>query len=103
MFCFRLLVAGALAAGAGMLVCMAHAQQQPPAAKEQAPRTAPQVEEVLPLYEGQKVVTVEVAGRADLNQEQLMPLVRQKPGTPFSNASVNESIAALKQAGLAKE
>ena len=36
--------------------------------REQVPATAPQVQEVLPSYEGQNVVSVEIAGRPDLDQ-----------------------------------
>jgi outer membrane protein insertion porin family len=72
-------------------------------AKQQAPKTAPQVQEVLPSYEGQNVVSVEVAGRPDLVQQKLVPLLIQHEGEPFSKAKVDESIEALKREGLAKE
>ena len=34
-------------------------------------------------YEGQNVVVVEIAGRPDLNIEQLMPLIGRKPAKRF--------------------
>jgi outer membrane protein insertion porin family len=72
-------------------------------AKEQAPRTAPQVQQVLPAYEGQNVVSVEVAGRPNLNVSQLLPLLVQHQDEPFSRSRVEQSIAALKNSGTAKE
>ena len=78
------------------------AESQTPA-KQQAPRTAPQVQEILPAYEGQNVVSVEVAGRPNLNASQLLPLLAQQKDEPFSKSKVEESVAALKNAGTAKE
>jgi len=72
-------------------------------AKQQAPKTAPQVQEVLPSYEGQNVVSVEVAGRPDLVQQKLVPLLVQYEGEPFSKAKVDQSVEVLKREGLAKE
>ena len=72
-------------------------------AKQQAPKTAPQVQEVLPAYEGQNVVSIEVAGRPNLNTEQLLPLLVQRKDQPFSNTKVDQSIAALKNSGMTKE
>jgi outer membrane protein insertion porin family len=78
-------------------------QPEPTRAKWQTPRTAPQVEEVLPAYEGQKVVAVEVAGRPGLDESQLLPLLVQRKDEPFSMARVEQSIEALKKGGAAKE
>jgi outer membrane protein insertion porin family len=72
-------------------------------AQTQVPTTAPQVQEVLPSYEGQNVVSVEIAGRPDLNQEQLRPLLVQHEGQPFSREKVDQSISALKTSGKVKE
>jgi len=71
-------------------------------AQTQVPATAPQVQEVLPSYEGQNVVSVEIAGRPDLDQ-QLTSLLAQREGQPFSRTKLNESIAALKNSGQVKE
>lgn len=65
----------------------------------QVPATAPQVREVLPSYEGQTVVSVEIAGRPDLDQQELRPLLAQQDGQPFSQAKIHESISALKCSG----
>ena len=65
-------------------------------AQEQVPATAPQVQQVLPSYEGQNVVSVEIAGRPDLDQEQLTSLLTLRQGQPFSRAKSDQSIAALK-------
>lgn len=69
----------------------------------QVPATAPQVQEVLPSYEGQNVVSVEIAGRPDLDQRQLTSLLTQREGQPFSRAKIDESIAALRGSGQVKE
>ena len=65
-------------------------------AQEQVPATAPQVQQVLPSYEGQNVVSVEIAGRPDLDQERLTSLLTLRQGQPFSRAKSDQSIAALK-------
>ena len=76
---------------------------EPTPAKQQHPRTAPQVKEVLPAYEGQKVVAVEVAGRPGLHESQLLAFLVQRKGEPFSKEKVDQSIEALKKGGVAKE
>ena len=60
------------------------AQTGQTATPEQAPKTAPQVQEVLPSYEGQNVTSLELAGRPDLNIQSLLPLLSQRAGEPFS-------------------
>jgi outer membrane protein insertion porin family len=72
-------------------------------AQNDVPKTAPQVKEVLPSYEGQPVVSLEFAGRPDLDSQTLLPLLTQREGEAFSQARIDESIAALKQSGQAKE
>src|SRR5689334_970071 len=69
----------------------------------QVPATAPQVQEVLPSYEGQTVVSIEIAGRPDLDQRQLMLLLAQRERQPFSRSKIDQSIAALKTSGQVKE
>src|SRR5690349_14620805 len=75
------------------------AQTGETATPQQAPRTAPQVKEVLPSYEGQNVTTVELAGQPEIDTTQLVPLLAQRGGEPFSQAKVNQSIAALERTG----
>jgi outer membrane protein insertion porin family len=65
----------------------------------QSPKTAVQVKQVLPSYEGQNVSSVELAGQPNLDPKQLLPLLAQQPKQPFSEAKVDQSIAALKQTG----
>jgi outer membrane protein assembly factor BamA len=83
-------------------VAQQDAAQRPPTSKPPEPQpkppasTAPQVKEVLPSYEGQNVSSVEIAGRPDLQTEDLMPLLSIKPNEKFSLEKVNQSIAALK-------
>ena len=75
----------------------------PMESQTQFPATAPQVREVLPSYEGQTVVSVEIAGRPDLDQQELRPLLVQQEGQPFSQAKIDQSISALKSSGKVKE
>lgn len=72
------------------------AQSSASAAPQQAPKTAPQVKEILPAYEGQNVTSVELAGHPNLDTRELVPLLEQRAGEPFSRAKVDQSIAALK-------
>jgi len=69
----------------------------------QTPATAPQVRDVLPSYEGQPVVSVELAGRPDLDEKTLRPFLAQKQGEAFSQAKVDQTISALKNSGKVKE
>ncbi len=75
----------------------------PSNAQEQLPATAPQVREVLPSYEGQNVISVEIAGRPDLNSQNLLAMLSQRAGQPFSQEKVDESIVTLKKAAGIKE
>lgn len=50
-------------------------------------------------YEGQKVASVQLAGRPDVNVKQLMQVVTQTQGAPYLQQKIDESIAALKKAG----
>jgi outer membrane protein insertion porin family len=69
--------------------------QTPP----QTPKTAPQVKQVLPSYEGQNVTAVELAGQPNVDTEQFLPLLAQQRNQPFSQAKVDQSMAALKKTG----
>jgi outer membrane protein insertion porin family len=80
--------------------CFLQAQSS---AQKQAPATASQVQEVLPSYEGQHVSAIEVAGRPNLDAKQFEALLVQKQGQPFEKAKVDQTIAALKRSGAAKE
>jgi len=73
------------------------------AAHKQVPVTAPQVREVLPSYEGQRVLSLEVAGRPELDPQQVAPLLAQHEGEPFARAKIDQTISALKDSGQAKE
>jgi outer membrane protein insertion porin family len=70
------------------------------AAPNQAPRTAPQTEEVLPSYEGQKVLSVDLAGQPQLNTDELLPLIEQHANEPFSRSKVDATVAALQKKGF---
>src|SRR3954468_16613000 len=82
-----------------LLLSLAAAQSGPTATPQQAPRTAPQVMATLPSYEGQNVTTVELAGQPGLRFADYEPLLAQKPGTPFTRAKVDQTIAALQRGG----
>jgi outer membrane protein insertion porin family len=72
-------------------------------AQKQAPATAPQVQEVLPSYEGQNVSAMEVAGKPGVDESQLETLFVQKLGQPFEKAKVDQTVATLKNSGVARE
>ena len=67
------------------------------------PKTAPQVQEALSSYEGQRIAVVEIAGQPDADTNRLEALLSVKAQQPFEQAKVNQSIAALKNSGAAKE
>jgi outer membrane protein assembly factor BamA len=49
-------------------------------------------------YEGQKVASLVLAGRPDLDLSRLEPLVQQKVGEPLSQTKIDQSVATLKAA-----
>ncbi len=65
----------------------------------QTPAPALQRTEIL-SYEGQNVSSVELAGRPDLKPGELMTLVTQRSGEPFSPSRIDETITGLKRTGL---
>lgn len=79
-----------------LCVSLVSAQTGPTVTPAQTPKTSKQTKEVLPSYEGQNVSSVELAGQPELNTRSLLPLLVQKQGEPFSQAKVDETIAALK-------
>lgn len=46
-------------------------------------------------YEGENVTTIDLASRPEANVEYLRDLIVQKPGQPYSNAKIQQSIATL--------
>lgn len=77
----------------------AHSQTAPTRLPDGAPKTAPQVENALPFYEGQNVSSVLLAGRPDIDPQSLLPLLQQRSGQPFTEEKIDASIAALKRTG----
>lgn len=75
------------------------AQTGPTATPQQAPKTAPEIEQVLPSYEGQTVSSVELAGRPTLDTSELKPLLTLQVGDKFSHARIKESLEALQRTG----
>jgi outer membrane protein assembly factor BamA len=73
------------------------------AAQVQTPGNTPMSDQILSSYEGQKVSSVEIAGRPDLNSSQFNSCFQQQAGQPFSKAKVDATAAALKAAGHFQE
>ncbi len=73
--------------------------QATPSASAQLPKTAPTTMQLLSSYEGQKVVSIEIAGRPDLKSSQFASLFIQQAGQPFSKEKVDQTAAALKATG----
>ncbi|HTK96310.1 MAG TPA: POTRA domain-containing protein [Terriglobales bacterium] len=80
-----------------LLAALLSAQTGPTATPQQAPRTAPQVEQVLPSYEGQNVSSVELAGQPDIDPKEYEDLLVQKAGEPFSQQKVEQTQHGLEQ------
>ena len=54
-------------------------------------------------YEGQKVSSVEIAGKPDLNTKQFKSLIAQPIDAPYSQQRVDDTVAALKKTGQFKD
>src|SRR5215469_13853716 len=54
-------------------------------------------------YEGQKVSSVEIAGKPDLDTRQLKSLIAQPAEAPYSQQKIDETLAALKKTGEFKD
>ncbi len=83
----------------GALVFSRMYAQATPSASAQLPKTAPTTMQLLSSYEGQKVVSIEIAGRPDLKSSQFASLFIQQAGQPFSKEKVDQTAAALKATG----
>jgi outer membrane protein insertion porin family len=70
---------------------------------EQQPKTSPQTAEILSSYEGQRVISIELAGRPDIDSSRYARYFLQKEGEPFSKEKVDQTIAALKREGKFEE
>jgi outer membrane protein assembly factor BamA len=88
-----------------MLVHGAEAQKSaPPAVGEGSTSnlpstTPPEMEQLLSAYNGQQVSSVELAGRTDLDETNLLPLLAQHAGEAFDEEKVKRSISALRATG----
>ena len=67
------------------------------------PQTAPATEQMLGSYEGQRVVSIDIAGQPNLTTAQFETTFTQKAGEPFSKDKVEATAAALKSQGHFKE
>ncbi len=61
--------------------------------------TPPDIESMLQAYVGQKVSSIELAGRPDLDERELLPLLVQQAGQPFDGDKIKQTVAALKATG----
>ena len=61
--------------------------------------TAPQTQEAMQSYEGQKIASVVLAGRPDLDTNALQKQIPLRAGDTFSKEKVQASVEKLKQAG----
>ncbi|MGH9567415.1 MAG: POTRA domain-containing protein, partial [Candidatus Angelobacter sp.] len=59
---------------------------------------APEAENAI-TYEGQRVASVELAGRPDLNLRAMKPLVAQPINAPYTQQKIDQTVAALKKSG----
>jgi outer membrane protein insertion porin family len=79
-----------------LLIAAVHAQiPQTPSSNIPA-RTAPEQQQTMKSYEGQRVSSLEIAGRPDINPAALEPYLALKVGEPFSMAKIQQSIQSLK-------
>ena len=69
------------------------------AASKQIPADTPATEQILASYEGQKVSSIEIAGRPDLDTSQYASLFSQQLGQPYVKARIYQMATALKAAG----
>ncbi|HKD80529.1 MAG TPA: POTRA domain-containing protein [Candidatus Angelobacter sp.] len=84
---FRICIAAAVLAAALTPEIVLHAQQTQEAVQQAV------------SYEGQKVASVQLAGQPDGNQRQWRALIVQQENAPYSQAAIDKTAAALKQAG----
>ena len=54
-------------------------------------------------YEGQKITSVQIAGQPDGNLKKLRELITQPANAPYAQEKVDQTVAALKQAGQFKD
>ncbi|HVG90881.1 MAG TPA: POTRA domain-containing protein, partial [Alphaproteobacteria bacterium] len=54
-------------------------------------------------YEGQRVASVQLAGQPDGNPRRLRAIIAQPINAPYAQAKVDETVAALKKDGVAKD
>jgi outer membrane protein insertion porin family len=105
--CHCTLVCGAIWI-TSQLVCVRAATQQleaaKPAAQNGATRTGaastpPEVARTLQAYVGQKVSSVELAGRPELDDRELLPLIVQGAGESLDPDKLERTVAAIKATG----
>ncbi len=59
----------------------------------------PPAEQILTSYEGQAVISIEIAGRPELKTSQFEPVFVQKANEPFAKEKIDATVAALRKAG----
>src|SRR5262245_58936672 len=81
-----------------LVVCAAQMAARQSQSTNQTPKPVAEFSDIQ-SYEGQNVASVELAGRAGVTVEQFQSAMTQRPNAPLSFARIDETIAALKQAG----
>jgi outer membrane protein insertion porin family len=77
----------------------AQENQPRPASEKQPAKTAPATKQILRSYEGQTVSTIEIAGRPDINTDELRKLIPIKVGDHFDIAKIDASVELLRKTG----
>lgn len=84
-------------------LCAQEAKSSRDRGDKSLPETTAAAEQMFGSYEGQNVVSIEIAGQPDLNESQFESSFVQKAGQPFSKEKVNHTAAALKAQGKFKD
>ncbi|HVU48924.1 MAG TPA: POTRA domain-containing protein [Terracidiphilus sp.] len=79
--------------------CLTASGQSKNAVPDQIPGSTPATKQILASYEGQKVSSIEIAGRPGLDTAQFTSLFVQQAGQPYAKAKVDQTVAALTTAG----
>ena len=66
-----------------------------PSLLRRQPRPRPKCD----YFEGQRVASVELAGRPDLNLRAMKPLIAQPINAPYTQQKIDQTVAALKKSG----
>ncbi len=94
-----LLISLSIACAFALMATLRLSAQAPTQISSEVPETSPLTTGMLSFYDGQTVSSVRLAGRPNLNYADYAPLLLQKPGQPFSENKVQQTVAALQSKG----